>query len=109
MTDLCSHLRSAADRDQGVQPSAHGCTECLASGGVWVHLRLCLTCGHVGCCDSSPNKHATKHHHATKHPVIRVFEPDEAWAYCYPDDAFVDQLPAFDGESAPVHYAPPHR
>ena len=67
-----------------------GCEECLEIGSDWVHLRLCLSCGHVGCCDDSPNKHATKHFHKTKHPVIRSFEPGEAWEYCYLDDAFFD-------------------
>jgi uncharacterized UBP type Zn finger protein len=62
----------------------------LASGDSWVHLRLCLECGHVGCCDDSPNTHATKHNRATTHPVIRSFEPGERWRYCYPDDFFVE-------------------
>jgi thioredoxin reductase (NADPH) len=103
---ICSHLEEAAEREHGVRPKSHGCSECLASGGVWVHLRLCLTCGHVGCCDNSPNRHATKHHAHTNHPVIRSYEPGEAWAYCYPDQAYVEELPAFEGELAPVHYAP---
>ena len=59
-----------------------------------MHLRLCLTCGHVGCCDNSPSKHATKHYRATHHPIIRSFEPGEAWAYCYPADLFFEQVPA---------------
>jgi ubiquitin-hydrolase Zn-finger-containing protein len=74
----CEHLDEAVHRKHGVKPSGHGCEECLRSGGVWVHLRLCLECGHVGCCDESPNRHATKHHHTTGHPVIRSYEPDEA-------------------------------
>jgi Zn-finger in ubiquitin-hydrolases and other protein len=60
-----------------VQPSALGCEDCLKIGGRWVHLRICTECGHVGCCDNSPNRHATKHFHATQHPIIRSFEPDE--------------------------------
>jgi uncharacterized UBP type Zn finger protein len=72
-----------------------------------VHLRLCLTCGHVGCCDNSPNKHATKHFHRVRHPVIRSFEPGEDWGYCYVDDQFVDTLPARPGEAAKQHYDPP--
>jgi uncharacterized UBP type Zn finger protein len=103
----CSHLAAAAHRKHGVTPSAQGCTECLKSGSPWVQLRLCLTCGHVGCCDSSPNRHATKHHHATQHPVIRPYEPGETWGYCYPDEAFVESLPAFPSEVPPVHYDPP--
>ncbi|WP_129776426.1 ubiquitin carboxyl-terminal hydrolase 14 [Peristeroidobacter soli] len=67
-----------------------GCEECLKSGGRWVHLRLCLTCGHVGCCDSSPNRHATKHFHATQHPVMASYEPDERWAWCFVDEEAVD-------------------
>jgi uncharacterized UBP type Zn finger protein len=96
----------AAAKRAPVTPSAEGCTECLASGGDWMHLRLCLTCGHVGCCDDSPNRHAKKHHHATKHPVIRSYEPDEAWGFCYLDDAYVEELAAFQGESAKTHYEP---
>jgi len=74
---------------QKVTPSAQGCEDCLKVGGRWVHLRLCLTCGHVGCCDSSPNKHATKHFHSTKHPIIQSFEPGENWRWCYVDEAQV--------------------
>jgi uncharacterized UBP type Zn finger protein len=66
-----------------------GCAECLASGDRWVHLRLCLTCGHVGCCDSSPNRHATAHYKETGHPVIQSFEPGEDWRWCYIDDMMV--------------------
>ncbi len=80
-TPGCPHL----DQIRDVTPSSDGCAECLASGDTWVHLRLCLTCGHVGCCDSSKNKHATKHFHATGHPVIRSFEPGEDWGWCYVD------------------------
>lgn len=67
-----------------------GCEECLAAGTSWVHLRLCLTCGHVGCCDSSPGRHATRHAHATSHPVIASYEPGERWAWCYTDQMEVD-------------------
>ena len=79
----CSHLGSIQD----VQPHTRaGCEDCLRIGSGWVHLRLCLECGHVGCCDSSPNRHATKHFHATKHPIIRSFEPGEDWGWCYVDE-----------------------
>jgi uncharacterized UBP type Zn finger protein len=79
----CPHL----DLIRPVTPrTPDGCEECLAMGAWWVHLRLCLICGHVGCCDSSPNTHATKHYHALGHPVIRSLEPGEDWIYCYPDD-----------------------
>ena len=67
-----------------------GCEECLAAGTSWVHLRLCLTCGHVGCCDSSPGRHATRHAQATSHPVIASYEPGERWAWCYADQVGVD-------------------
>jgi uncharacterized UBP type Zn finger protein len=71
---------------QPVPPHARGCEECLKLGAGWVHLRMCLTCGHIGCCDSSPGKHATKHYHRTSHPVMASFEPDERWAWCYVDE-----------------------
>jgi CPA1 family monovalent cation:H+ antiporter len=67
-----------------------GCEECLAIGQRWVHLRKCLICGHVGCCDQSIGKHATGHAHETGHPVIRSFQPGEDWRYCYVDDAFAE-------------------
>src|SRR5215213_9814022 len=107
MSYECDHLTEAASREHGVVPSSRGCKECLASGSDWVHLRLCLTCGHVGCCDNSPNRHATKHYHATKHAVIRSFEPGEGWGYCYPDELFTEELPARPAEAAPVHYDAP--
>jgi uncharacterized UBP type Zn finger protein len=77
----CKHLGEI----KKVTPSAEGCEDCLKIGSDWVHLRLCLECGHVGCCDSSPNKHATKHFHATKHPIMQSFEPGEDWRWCYVD------------------------
>lgn len=66
-----------------IPPSGNGCVECLASGGWWLHLRRCTECGHVGCCDSSPSQHATKHSHSTGHPIIASFEPGETWFYNY--------------------------
>jgi len=103
MASGCEHLGAASHRTQATAPSGAGCSECLASGSRWVHLRLCLRCGHVGCCDSSPNRHATKHFHATQHPVIKSFEPGEDWAWCYVDEVGVNAIPAFDGES-PAHH-----
>jgi uncharacterized UBP type Zn finger protein len=85
----CEHLREI----RVVTPSADGCEDCLKIGSSWVHLRLCEICGHVGCCDNSPNRHATKHYHATSHPIIKSFEPGEDWGYCYPDDLFFESLP----------------
>jgi uncharacterized UBP type Zn finger protein len=80
----CTHLKQV---NQNIKPKTpNGCEECMKIGSDWVHLRLCLTCGHVGCCDSSPNKHATKHFRATRHPIIRSFEPGEDWKWCYIDD-----------------------
>jgi len=66
---------------------AKGCPECIKMGDTWVHLRECLVCGHVGCCDSSKNKHATKHFHATQHPVKRSVQPGERWGWCYVDES----------------------
>ena len=88
MSQRCEHLAQI----RPVTPGAEGCEDCLKTGDGWVHLRLCETCGHVGCCDSSPNRHATKHFHATRHPVIKSFEPGEGWGYCYVDDLFVESL-----------------
>jgi CPA1 family monovalent cation:H+ antiporter len=81
----CDHLAQARVAPEPKTPA--GCEECLRDGTDWVHLRLCMTCGHVGCCDSSIHKHGTAHFHETDHPVMRSFEPGEAWRWC-----FVDQL-----------------
>jgi ubiquitin-hydrolase Zn-finger-containing protein len=107
MAESCSHLDEAATRRAAVKPSGPGCKECLRSGAAWVHLRLCLACGHVGCCDDSPNRHATKHFHHSHHPVIRSYEPGEDWGYCYPDDLLADPFEARPGEAAPRHFDPP--
>lgn len=88
METVCPHLSQIRE----VSPSADGCEDCLRLGDAWVHLRLCEICGHVGCCDQSKNKHATKHFHQTKHPIIKSFEPGEEWVYCYIDDAFFESL-----------------
>jgi Zn ribbon nucleic-acid-binding protein len=82
MANVCTHLGEIRD----VTPSAEGCEDCLKIGDTWVHLRECLICGHVGCCDSSKNKHATKHFHATGHPIIQSFQPDEDWKWCFVDE-----------------------
>ena len=78
----CKHL----DQIVVEQTDKHVCEDCVKSGDTWVHLRLCLTCGHVGCCDSSKNKHATKHFHGTGHPLIRSIEPGEDWLWCFVDN-----------------------
>jgi hypothetical protein len=79
----CEHTGMVRD----VTPSARGCEECLMIGSPWVHLRLCRICGHVGCCDSSPLRHATAHFHATGHPIIEGYDPPEGWGWCYVDEA----------------------
>jgi uncharacterized UBP type Zn finger protein len=87
--EYCEHVNEIVE----VTPSTNGCEDCLKMGGRWVHLRLCQSCGHVGCCDNSPNRHATKHFNATTHPIIKSFEPGEDWGFCYPDDQFYERLP----------------
>jgi hypothetical protein len=82
MSESCSHL----DQITSVAPSGNGCQECLQMGGHWLHLRRCASCGHVGCCDSSPNRHATAHFDSSGHPLVQSFEPGEDWYWCYIDD-----------------------
>ena len=90
MPKRCTHL----DQVKAVSPrTPDGCEECLSMGGEWVHLRLCLSCGHVGCCDNSPNKHATKHFRQAQHPIIRSFEPGETWGWCYVDEVVMEPAP----------------
>jgi 3-deoxy-D-manno-octulosonate 8-phosphate phosphatase KdsC-like HAD superfamily phosphatase len=86
ISGTCAHL-DAITEVKG--PQALECEECVKIGAAWVHLRACQTCGVTLCCDSSPNTHATKHAHASGHPVIASAQPGERWLYCYPDDAFV--------------------
>jgi uncharacterized UBP type Zn finger protein len=94
MPEPCSHTGDIGT-DGGAAPSGEGCVECLATGGRWVHLRRCVECGHVGCCDSSPGTHATRHFGGTGHPLVQSFEPGEDWFWCYADEAGfeVDGLP----------------
>jgi hypothetical protein len=93
----CTHLTSIAD----VVPSGPGCEDCVRIGGRWVHLRLCMHCGHVGCCDNSPNRHATAHwHEHHDHPIIRSYEPGENWWWCYADELFFE---VDDAPPAPSH------
>ena len=93
VTDGCEHAPAEAN----VWPSAPGCAECLASGGRWVHLRICLGCGHVGCCDSSPDRHARAHWDDSGHAVMRSLEPDETWAHCYADGELMQTVDGTDG------------
>jgi uncharacterized UBP type Zn finger protein len=83
--ESCTHLSTVMVTE--LPASVDGCEECLATGGVWLHLRICLECGHVGCCDDSPSRHATAHHHSTGHPIIRSLEAGEDWSWC-----FIDQI-----------------
>jgi len=82
VSETCTHL----DHIAVVDPSGNGCVECLQLGMHWVHLRRCAECGHIGCCDQSPGKHATAHFHEITHPIIQSYEPGEDWYYCYLDD-----------------------
>jgi uncharacterized UBP type Zn finger protein len=87
LVTTCPHV---AELPQEVSPvTPDGCQECLEIGDTWVHLRLCLSCGHVGCCDSSRNRHASKHYASIGHPVVRSFQPGEDWRWCYADEAIV--------------------
>jgi hypothetical protein len=86
MEPPCTHLHTIRE----VSPSHAGCEDCLRIGGRWVHLRLCLACGHVGCCDQSPNRHAAAHFHAVGHPLIQSLEPGENWLWCYVDEVMME-------------------
>lgn len=86
MAKECVHVK---DHVKNVKPGTKGCEECLKTGGTWVHLRMCLECGHVGCCDSSPNQHARAHFRQTQHPIIRSAERGEDWRWCYVDDTYL--------------------
>jgi uncharacterized UBP type Zn finger protein len=94
MAQECTHLDTIRD----VSPNTPGCEECLKMGDTWVHLRMCLHCGHVGCCNSSKNQHAGKHFRGTKHPIMRSIEPGENWAWCYVDELMLELED--DGEGA---------
>ena len=83
--ETCSHTNQVQDVDS----SSSCCEDCLKIGSEWINLRICLTCGHVGCCDSSPNRHASLHYHDTGHAIIQSFNPGETWIYCYPDNVIL--------------------
>ena len=101
-----THMTSGIDPD--TTPSGAGCVECDEAGGWWVHLRRCAQCGHVGCCDTSPSQHATAHYRHTGHPVIRSFEPGEAWFWSYPDEQWYETGPALpDPECHPASQPTP--
>jgi Zn-finger in ubiquitin-hydrolases and other protein len=86
MAQACEHEGGV----RAVKPSALGCEECLKLGMRWLHLRVCRTCGHVGCCDQSPGRHATAHFDQTRHPIIEGYDPPEGWGWCYIDEMFLD-------------------
>ena len=88
MNNPCEHFAQATN----FEVTATVCSECIEMGSSWVHLRQCLVCGHVGCCDSSPNRHATKHFRTSGHPTIRSAQPGEDWGFCYADDLFVEHV-----------------
>jgi uncharacterized UBP type Zn finger protein len=87
LSEPCEHVETIAIRE--VDRPQRGCVDCLKIGGRWVHLRVCLSCGHVACCDSSPNRHASAHARKTHHPIVTSAEVGEDWAYCYSDDRFL--------------------
>ena len=86
----CKHFDNLGPEPGPAASYRKGCAACISMGDTWVHLRECLNCGHVGCCDSSKNKHATRHFHATKHPVMRSIEPGESWGWCFVDEVMVE-------------------
>lgn len=88
MSQTCSHLETI----HFTETQTHVCPECVALGHTWVHLRMCLECGYVGCCDSSRNKHATAHFHSSGHPLIRSLERGESWVWCHVDETMVGEL-----------------
>jgi uncharacterized UBP type Zn finger protein len=92
----CTHLDHVLITE--LPESVPGCEECLAAGGVWLHLRICLECGHVGCCDDSPSRHASRHAAAEEHPIIRSLEPGEDWSWCFPDELLM-RIAAVRGET----------
>ena len=94
MADICTHLDAV---EPETAPTGQGCEECLATGGQWVHLRVCMHCGHVGCCDQSPSRHGTGHFKETGHPIIQSFEPGEDWWWCFVDEVVfeVPDLPSY--------------
>jgi hypothetical protein len=97
VSEDCRHLTDVAN----VIPGTRGCEECLKTGSTWLHLRLCRSCGHVGCCDQSPGRHATAHFHATQHPIIEGYDPPEGWGWCYVDEIFLE-LPNQTPQKGPI-------
>ena len=94
MSLTCVHLKNLTEADFAPPKEPLACEECLKEGTKWVALRQCMACGHVGCCDSSPGKHATKHYYATQHPVMRSVMPGDNWTWCYEDEIGGELAPA---------------
>jgi uncharacterized UBP type Zn finger protein len=92
----CTHLDQVVVTQ--LPETVDGCEDCLLTGDPWLHLRICLECGHVGCCDDSPNRHASAHAHASAHPIIRSLEPGEGWSWCFLDEVAM-LLPEVQGET----------
>jgi hypothetical protein len=97
MPHSCRHYRLI----RNVTPTARGCEECLKAGDWWVHLRICCPCGHVGCCDESPNRHATANFHTSDHPIIEAYDPPDGWGWCYVDEVSID-LPDTTPQVGPI-------
>lgn len=93
---VCNHLDHVLVTE--LPEAVAGCEECLASGDPWLHLRICLECGHIGCCDDSPNRHATAHFHESAHPIMRSLEPGEIWSWCFVDEVGLE-LPQVRGRT----------
>jgi hypothetical protein len=93
----CTHLDTVEIKE--LPPAVDGCEECLRTGGVWCHLRICLACGHVGCCDSSPGRHASAHARTEEHPLIRSIQPGEDWTWCFVDEVGM-VIPEVHGQPA---------
>jgi uncharacterized UBP type Zn finger protein len=98
VADTCTHL---GDLAADAPPGGTGCYECILMGSTWVHLRRCVECGHIGCCDNSPNRHATGHFHETTHPLIQSYEPGEDWFWCYSDELMFELAGRPAGPSHP--------
>jgi uncharacterized UBP type Zn finger protein len=92
----CTHLDHVLVTE--LPAAVDGCEDCLATGGQWLHLRICLECGHVGCCDSSPGRHASEHARSAQHPIIRSLEPGEDWSWCFEDEVGM-RIPRVHGET----------
>jgi hypothetical protein len=103
MPATCTHLDLI---DAAVEPSGPGCVECLAEGGRWLHLRRCATCGHVGCCDSSPARHGSAHARETGHPIAQSYEPGEDWLWCYVDEVAFEVSELTPSTSHPPGWSP---